>query len=253
MDDFFAGSAFLRGFAQLFELGPEEADQLRPLEMEYSEVPARRTIVEEGRSYDFALIVRSGWLLEYKLLRNGKRQVLNFRLPGEIAAIDCLAYAKMPHSVAALSRSVVSRLPLKAFHEIQRRYPRLGSALFLMTLREEAILHQWEVSLGRRDATGRLAHLFLELHRRLQLRGLADSTSFELPAKQEDLADALGLTTPYVNRMLQAMRGDGLIELNGRAVILSDMKRLAQHAGFKGNYLDGWGSGTASQERRTPL
>ena len=217
-------SPFVRGFEQLFELTPAELDYLQRLERAPHHVPARRMLIEEGRKYDRALIVQTGWLIEYVLLRDGKRQSLNFRLPGEIVGVDGLAYA----------------LPLASFEALQCEFPRLASALFLMTLREEAILHQWEVRLGRRDAYARVAHLLTELHRRLLLRGLIDGGAFPFPATQEDIADCVGLTTPNVNRILQKMRMEGLIQMGERSLELVDPEGLAKAGGFKPGYLLNW-------------
>ena len=125
-------SPFVRGFEQLFELTPAELDYLQRLERAPHHVPARRMLIEEGRKYDRALIVQTGWLIEYVLLRDGKRQILNFRLPGEIVGVDGLAYALMPHSVATLAPGVVADLPLASFEALQCEFPRLASALFLM-------------------------------------------------------------------------------------------------------------------------
>src|SRR3954451_13862514 len=127
-------SPVVRGFEQLFELTPAELDYLQRLERAPHHVPARRMLIEEGRKYDRALIVQTGWLIEYVLLRDGKRQILNFRLPGEIVGVDGLAYALMPHSVATLAPGVVADLPLASFEALQCEFPRLASALFLMTL-----------------------------------------------------------------------------------------------------------------------
>jgi CRP-like cAMP-binding protein len=233
-------SPFVRGFEQLFELTPAELDYLQRLERAPHHVPARRMLIEEGRKYDRALIAQTGWLIEYVLLRDGKRQILNFRLPGEIVGVDGLAYAVMPHSVATLAPGVVADLPLASFEALQCEFPRLASALFLMTLREEAILHQWEVRLGRRDAYARVAHLLTELHRRLLLRGLIDGGAFPFPATQEDIADCVGLTTPYVNRILQKMRMEGLIQMGERSLELVDSEGLAKAGGFKPGYLLNW-------------
>jgi CRP-like cAMP-binding protein len=231
-------SAFIRGFERFFTPTAEERDYLARLVAPSESVPARRKLMNEGRSYNRALIVKSGSLIEFKLLRNGRRQILNFRFPGEVAGIDSLAYAHVPHSVATLTDSVVAPLSIAEFETVQRRYPRLASALFLMTLREEAILHQWEVSLGRRSAFERMAHLLLEIVRRLTLMGLADGPSFRFPLTQQDLADCLGLSVPYVNRILQHMRDQDLIRLTDRQLEIIEADRLARAANFNPAYLD---------------
>jgi CRP-like cAMP-binding protein len=233
-----AASAFIRGFKRFFAPTAEERDYLARLAEPSEQAPARRKLMDEGRAYDRALIVKSGWLIEFKLLRDGRRQILNFRFPGEVAGIDSLAYAHLPHSVATLTDGVVAPLTIAEFETMQQRYARLAAALFLMTLREEAILHQWEVSLGRRSAFERMAHHLLEIARRLTLRGLAEGSAFRFPLTQQDLADCLGLSVPYVNRILQHMRDQDLIRLTDRQLEIRNAGRLARTAGFNPAYLD---------------
>jgi CRP-like cAMP-binding protein len=233
-----AAPAFIRGFERFFAPSADERDCLARLVAPSQSVPARRKLMDEGRAYDQAFIVKSGWLIEFKLLRDGRRQILNFRFPSEVAGIDALAYALAPHSVATLTDAAVAPLPIPDFETVQQRYPRLASALFLMTLRDEAILHQWEVSLGRRSAHARMAHLLLELVRRLTFGGLAEDSSFRFPLTQQDPADCLGLSVPYVNRILQHMRDQDLIRLTDRQLEIRNAGRLARTAGFNPAYLD---------------
>lgn len=104
---------------------------------------------------------------------------------------------------------------------------------------DEATLRAWIVNLGRRDALERLAHLFCELHARLELVGMVDGGRFDLPMTQEVIADALGLTTVHVNRTLQRLRSDGYIELSSGRLTILDVLGLQRIGGFDPNYLNG--------------
>jgi CRP-like cAMP-binding protein len=237
--------AWTETFDRLFSLSAEENGELRRLSEPTREIEARRKLIAEGGPCRGLFILKTGWLVESKQLRDGKRQVLNFRLPGDLVGIECLAYECCLHTTSTLTRCTVSPIDVGGFEDVQRRFPRVASAFFLLTLREGAILHQWEASLGRRPALPRVGHLLLELNRRLRARGLADEHTVRLPLTQEVIADCTGLTTPYVNRVLQKMRGLGLIRLEQRTLTILDRDGLAERAEFDSEYIDGWGSGQA--------
>jgi CRP-like cAMP-binding protein len=111
----------------------------------------------------------------------------------------------------------------------------------LSSLRDSAILQEWAVNLGRRPAFPRIAHLLLELERRSRNSGLAQETSVPFPLKQQDLADCTGLTTPYVNRVLQQMRSMGLIFISEDSLEIRNAAELAAAAGFRPDYLQASG------------
>lgn len=235
--------AWSETFERLFSLSADEKAHLEELATPGEEIEPRRKLLTEGKPFGGLFILKSGWLVESKLLRDGRRQILNVRLPGDILGLESLAYRFALHSVTTLTRCMVAPLDVDAFDETQRRYPRLASAFFLLTLREEAILHEWEVSLGRRAAVPRVARLLLELDRRLRARGLATGDDMRLPLTQADMADSTGLTTAYVNRVLQKLRSLGLIRFEHQVLQILDRAELARSAGFDPDYIDGWGLG----------
>ena len=102
---------------------------------------------------------------------------------------------------------------------------------------DEATLREWVVNLGQRDAEERIAHLFCELHLRLQVVGLTTDGGFELPITQLELADTVGLSTVHANRSLQSLRARGLIQFKGQVVDIPDVSRLRKFAGFDPKYL----------------
>ncbi|MBX6323474.1 MAG: Crp/Fnr family transcriptional regulator, partial [Rhodospirillaceae bacterium] len=245
-----ATSAVVRGFERAFCLGAEERAQLERLAAPTLAIAPRRKLIDDGRPCAGIFILKSGWLSEYKQLRDGTRQILNFRLAGDVVGLDCLAYRAALHSTATLTACAVAPVPRALFEEMQRAFPRLASALFLMALRDNAILHEWAVSLGRRTAFSRIAHLLLELSRRVLLRGLADGSAIPFPLNQQDIADCTGLTTPYVNRVLQQMRQRGLVRLGDHRLEILEPVTLARAAGFRADYLQAW---AASAGARPPV
>ncbi len=116
--------------------------------------------------------------------------------------------------------------------------PRLATAVLWSASSDEAIVVERLVSLGRRDAAERVAHLFLELGARLKLVGLADGNSFECPLSQYLLADALGLSAIHINRVLRQLREDGLLTFRDGIVTFDDLDQLVELSGFERSYLD---------------
>src|SRR5215212_7943296 len=116
------------------------------------EVKPRRKLIDEHRPSDHFFIVVSGWLIDYRQLRNGRRQILNFRLPGEVIGVECLLYRDALYSTAALTRCEVAPVSRADFERTQEMFPRLASAFLLTSLKDGAILQEWAVNLGRRPA-----------------------------------------------------------------------------------------------------
>ncbi|HVV64979.1 MAG TPA: Crp/Fnr family transcriptional regulator [Rhizomicrobium sp.] len=249
--------AVARSLGRFVDLPDTGVAQLAQLLASPLLVKARRKLVDEGRSQGEFYIVLSGWLAEYRLLRDGRRQIFSFRLPGEVVGVEALLYDASLHSVATLTPSAVAAVTWAAFDRVQRQFPRLATALLLSRLSDNAILHEWAVNLGRRPAYQRVAHLLLELERRLRTAGAVAGASIPFPLTQQDIADSTGLTSPYVNRILQDMRKEGLIRCSENALEIRDIAALAKAAGFRSTYLDiaprkGWRSVTDGARPRDP-
>jgi CRP-like cAMP-binding protein len=178
-----------------------------------------------------------GWAARAEILKDGGRQITAILLPGDFCDLHVTILGEMDHDIVALTDARVAYVPHKAMEELPAMRPELGRALWWATLVDEAVLRSWISNIGRRDAYQRLAHLFCELHARLKLVGLVEGDRFDLPMTQEVLADAQGLTPVHVNRTLQALRGEGLIELSERMLTILDVARLHKAAGFDPSYL----------------
>lgn len=230
-------SPVIRNLTRLIALSDQGRNHLAELTRNIVELKPRRKLIDENRPCEHIFIVTSGWLSEYRQLPDGGRQILNFRLPGEVTGVECLLYKTALHSAAALTHCTVAAVSLEVFEETQRRFPRLASAFLLSGLRDSAILQEWAVNLGRRPAFPRIAHLLLELERRLRNSGFVSETSVPFPLKQQDIADCTGLTTPYVNRVLQQMRSMELISIGEESLNILNSAELARAAGFRPDYL----------------
>jgi len=179
----------------------------------------------------------SGWAHRYKALEDGRRQIVNFILPGDICDVYNYLFPTMDHSVATLTPVVYSELERGAFEALIVADKSAAEALYCEMLAANSIQREWAINLGRRDALERVAHIICELFERLKVVGLVDGNSFVFPVTQMDLADATGLSTVHLNRTLQELRASGLITLRDRILTIHDFETLRNTAMFNPNYL----------------
>jgi CRP-like cAMP-binding protein len=131
----------------------------------------------------------------------------------------------------------VALVPHDALRSITESHPHLGRMLWFSTLMDASIHREKILSIGRRSALARIAHIFCELLVRLQIVGLADDKSFALPLTQADLADCTGLTSVHVNRMLKKLRDENMLTFRGARATIEDWERLQRVAEFDPTYL----------------
>jgi CRP-like cAMP-binding protein len=197
-----------------------------------------KQLTQEGQTGHKAFVLQTGWACSYKDLPNGNRQIISFPIAGDCVGLRSVLLRTADHSFAALTDAVVS--PVESTHIIQcvNEFPRLGTALLWAASRDEAMVVEHLVSIGRRSAIERTAHFFMELAERLSLVGLATEAEFKCPLGQFVLGDALGLTAIHVNRVLRQLRERDLLTLQKGNVKIHDLKGLRKLAGFHGGYLN---------------
>lgn len=217
-------AALLR-LAALSPLAPATLSTLSAAVAQALPVRARRELLNEGREIDGPLLLLRGWAARVRLLPDGRRQFLNFLVPGDVIGLSDVPQALATATVIAVTDGVVCTPPDAT------TLPDLAAAYAIGRALDEAQLLAQIVRLGRFNAQERIADLLLELHERLTLNGLARGHSFDVPLTQEALADALGLTSVHVNRMVQQARRDGDLQWKGGRVTLTDPVALAQKIG----------------------
>jgi CRP-like cAMP-binding protein len=219
------------------ELNENDKELLSTLPLRVSRLPPHSEIVREGDHPHDSVLVLDGLVSRYRMLGDGTRQILSLHFPGDLPDLQSLYIERMDHSLSTFTAARVGYIPHEALRELSAREPRIGRALMTHCLADAAIFREWIVNLGRRPAIARMAHLFCELYVRLKALDLITADSMELPLTQTDLADALGLSTVHVNRVLQALRHDGVIYSDGRRHRVVDWERLKLVAGFDQRYL----------------
>ncbi len=228
-----SGNHLARKLNTFVALSEREMACLADLQSVPVRVKRGKELVHEGQTGHTAYILHAGWACSYKLLPDGGRQIIAFPLPGDCVGLRSVLLRTSDHSFSALTDAVVSSVEAKRMMQIFSEFPRLSAAILWAASRDEAMVVEHLVSIGRRSAIERTAHFFLELHERLQLVGLATDRDFICPLNQYVLADALGLSAIHVNRVLRQLRERHLLTLKGRKVIIQDLRALKSLAGYQ--------------------
>jgi CRP-like cAMP-binding protein len=230
-------AALIRKLESIATLTAEKKAALLRLPLRLKTVAAHQDIVRAGDSPSESCLIVAGFACRYILTAEGKRQILSFHIAGDIPDLQSLHIDVMDHSLATLAPSSLAFIQHNDLRAFMRSHPRLGDLLWRDTLIDAAIFRQWMVGLGRREAYGRIAHLLCELLVRLRAVELVEDHAFTLPVTQAELGDAFGLSTVHVNRVLQDLRGDGLITLRGVSLKVLDWEGLKKAGEFDPTYL----------------
>lgn len=221
----------------LTELEPFEEDFIRGLGQRAVELTKGQSLLFPQE--DVVTLVLEGWACRYKILTDGRRQITSFVLPGDLTGVRACLFGVSDFEAEALTDCRVAVIEGKDIAALFSDAPKLAAAITWASAREEAILAEHVVSLGRRTAKERMAHLFLELYSRLESVGSVDRMAYGLPITQEMIADCLGLSIVHVNRTLKSMRQEGLLDYFNGYVILREPKRLKAICGYDDDHLSG--------------
>ena len=194
-------------------------------------------LTREGQTEHKAFVLQEGWACSFKTLPDGGRQIISFPIAGDIVGLRSILLRTADHSFSALTDAVVNAVDGSHIMRCVTEYPRLGAALLWAASRDEAMVVEHLVNIGRRSALERTAHFFMEMAERLTLVGLGTEAEFKCPLSQFVLADALGLTSIHVNRTLRELRERNLLTVRRGVVTIHDLAGLRKLAGFQGGYL----------------
>lgn len=219
------------------DISADEEQAIRAMISEVRDVPADRKIIRRGQELQESLLLLDGWIARTKDLREGGRQISELQFSGDFTDMHGFTLKRLDHNLVTLTLCRIAVAPHERMKAVMERFPHLVRVYWTMTNIDAAIHREWTVSLGRRSALSRMAHLFCEIFERLKVAGLNDGNAYDFPLTQQELGECLGLTSVHINRTLQALRRTGLVKLENRRLNILDMSGLKNLGEFDADYL----------------
>lgn len=219
------------------KLDQQDEDAILALPHSVRKLGAGQYIVRDGEKPTHSCLLLAGFAYRHKVTGDGNRQIMSIHMKGDVVDLQNSLLRRSDHNVQALTNITVALIPVKNIRELAFDRPNVGKAMWYETLVDASIFREWTLNVGRRHAPERTAHMLCEFALRLQVAGLGEQLHYELPMTQNELADALGMTSVHVNRTLKALEAQGLIERTRRSVVIPDWKALAKVGDFDPNDL----------------
>jgi CRP/FNR family transcriptional regulator, anaerobic regulatory protein len=221
----------LRARKTLRDFTPDELAFVKSFKVDEQRVPAGTTVLRQGQSNQHLYTILSGWAFRYKTLDDGRRQILNYALPSDLIGLQGSLLQEMEHSVDTLTDAVLCVFPRSELWDLYSHFPSLSFDLTWMASREEQLLDEHLVSLGRRSALERTAYLLLHLFVRAEEVGLAKNNTVAFPFTQQHLADTLGMSLVHTNKTLRRLFMSNAVRWKDRSFEVFDRAALASIAG----------------------
>jgi CRP-like cAMP-binding protein len=209
-------------------LSDEDLATLASLHARRRRFPAGRDMIRQGQREQTAYILAEGWVCSYKLLSNGSRQILDFKIPGDLLGLRSILLRTADHNEEPITDVNATEVHRDEVFRAFSTTPSLATAMLWSASRDEALLVEHLVGLGRRNAAERTAHFFLEMAARLSLVGYGGQNGYACPLSQYLLADALGLSAVHVNRVLRELREEGLVTFQSGRVRFHNFDALVK-------------------------
>lgn len=230
-------SVHLKKLKRRIEISSDEERALRSVVTETRRVGPDQVLIRGGQELNVSLLLIDGWLARSKDLPGGQRQVTQLHVAGDFADLHSFTLKCLDHDVMTLSDCIIGVAPHDRIKDVTERFPKIARYYWFSTNVDAAITRELALSLGQRSAISRMAHLFCELHVRLDAVGHARADGFDFPLTQRELSECLGLTVVHVNRTIQELRRRGLVELENRQLTILDKRGLEGVAEFDPSYL----------------
>lgn len=218
-------------------LSQEEEDAIRGAMGMSRTFDAHHTFIEAGVLLDVSVLIVDGIACRYKDLSEGQRQITELHVPGDFADLHSFTLKRLDHNLMTLTPCSVVFFPHAKLTALTERFPRVARLYWFSTNLDAAIHREWVLSMGRRTALARTAHLFCEMQARLSLVGMATPDGFAFRVSQIDLAECLGMTPVHINRSLRRLREMGLMTFRGGRAAFQDLAGLQALAEFDPSYL----------------
>lgn len=227
------GCAIVESFSRISHLSSQEKELLSTLANNPITLAATENIRPPNSSSHNLYLLNKGWACSYREMHDGSRQILDIFLPGQILGLRDIGYEMPSSGIMAITDIDFCPFPKSKIFDITKKEHRISDLLILLLAREESILIERVINIGRRSAKERLANLLIELHERID----PQLCSYELHLTQEMIADTLGLTPVHICRTFAKLEEKKLIERQGSTLIIKNREQLNKLARFNSNYL----------------
>jgi CRP-like cAMP-binding protein len=222
----------LRACGLFKPVSAEELTALNQIKRDHLAAPAGAEIVRAGDDSPELYTLYSGWAFRFKTLPDGRRQILNFLLPGDLLGLQAAMFDAALHGIEALTEVQLCVLPRRKVWALFGQMPALAFDVTWLGAREEGFVDENLTSVGRRTATERVAALIIMLYKRAKALGLVIGETFAFPLTQQHIADALGLSLVHTNKTLARLRRMGMFTRTNGTMTLTNprvLERVAQH------------------------
>jgi CRP-like cAMP-binding protein len=222
----------LREQKGLRDFSEAELSFVRTLKTDEIRVPAGTTFLHQGQRSEQLYTVLEGWAFRYKMLADGRRQILNFALPADLVGLQGSLMTEMEHSVEALTDISLCVFPREKVWALYSNVPSLAFDLTWIAARSEKLGDEHLLSVGQRTALERTAFILLTLYVRAEEVGLAKGNTVQFPFTQQHLADTLGMSLVHTNKTLKRLTRRGLVQWDHGWCMVPDIAALAELAKF---------------------
>jgi CRP-like cAMP-binding protein len=205
---------------------PEELSSINKIKREHLLVSAGEQIIVAGDEAPELYTLYSGWAFRFKMLPDGRRQILNFLLPGDLLGLQAAMFDAALHGIEALTEVQLCVLPRRDIWALFGNMPALAFDVTWLGSRQESIVDENLTSAGRRTAAERVAALIVALYKRAKALGLVAGETFAFPLTQQHIADALGLSLVHTNKTLARLRRLGMYKRANGMLTLTNPRAL---------------------------
>src|SRR3984885_2242554 len=221
----------LRAYGLFKRISAEELDSIREIKREHLQLPAGSEIIRIGDAAPEVFTLYAGWAFRYKMLADGRRQILSVLLPGDLLGLQAAMFDAALYGIEALTAVQLCVLPRKKVWALFGQMPGVGFYVAWLAARSESFVDEKLTSVGRRSASERVAALIVTLYKRAAVLGMVQDNAFAFPLTQQHIADALGLSLVHTNKTLAKLKRMGMFkQYNGTMTLLNPrvLERVAQ-------------------------
>lgn len=232
------GSCFAERLQKHIPLNDAERKALARLEETQRKVKRGAIIQRANDPVSELFVLRHGRVMSYIIMPDGSRQILRVYFPGDFIGSASTIYNKAPESLVALADSVLCPFDKAGLRVLLEEHPRVAALMFMLSQTERVALTDRLASLGRTSAKARVAAFLLDIINRLRAMDESVTDTFDLKLTQEEIGDAVGLTSVHVNRMIRQMEVEGLIHRSNGSITLRNEQKMAAIGHYTDRYTD---------------